>query len=171
MPGEPISIVCPSCGARSDNAPAGLVGRNVRCPRCSCTFRVEAAAPEPTVYEAAEPLPTSLDVGGAAPLVPSGPSASGRFTTQRLTEWQVGEVLLDLYEVLGLLGEGGMGRVYKVRHRGWNLDLAAKVPRPVLLEAEGGADLFEREAETWVNLGLHPHTVTCFYVRRLQRER
>ena len=45
MPGEAISIVCPSCGARSDNAPAGLVGRNVRCPRCSVTFRVEAAAP------------------------------------------------------------------------------------------------------------------------------
>src|SRR5205085_1333981 len=26
---------------------------------------------------------------------------------------------------------------------------------------------FEREAETWVNLGLHPHVVSCFYVRRL----
>ena len=168
MPGQAISIVCPSCGARSDNAPAALVGRNVRCPGCSSTFRVEAGAPGPTAPEAAEPLPTSLDMPGVAPLAPSGPSASGRFTTQRLTEWQVGEVLLDLYEVLGLLGEGGMGRVYKVRHRGWNLDLAAKVPRPVLLEAEGGADLFEREAETWVNLGLHPHTVTCFYVRRLQ---
>jgi RHS repeat-associated protein len=26
---------------------------------------------------------------------------------------------------------------------------------------------FERKAETWVNLGLHPHTVSCYYVRRL----
>jgi len=26
---------------------------------------------------------------------------------------------------------------------------------------------FEREAETWVNLGLHPHTVSCYYVGRL----
>ena len=61
MPGEAISIVCPSCGARSDNAPAGLVGRNVRCPRCSCTFRVEAAAPEPTVYEAADVAISGFD--------------------------------------------------------------------------------------------------------------
>lgn len=178
MAGAPISIVCPSCGARSDNAPAGLLGRNVRCPRCSSTFRVEApapgptvaAAPEPgpTVADAPEPGPTRLELEGGAPLVPSSPSASGRFAAQRLTEWRVGDVLLDLYEVLGVLGEGGMGRVYKVRHRGWNLDLAAKVPQPALLDVEGGADLFEREAETWVNLGLHPHTVTCFYVRRLQ---
>ena len=35
------------------------------------------------------------------------------------------------------------------------------------LEAAGGAELFEREAETWVNLGLHPHVVTCHYVRRV----
>ena len=34
------------------------------------------------------------------------------------------------------------------------------------VEAAGGADLFEQEAETWVNLGLHPHVVTCYYVRR-----
>jgi serine/threonine protein kinase len=36
-----------------------------------------------------------------------------------------------------------------------------------VLDLAEGSDLFEREAETWVNLGLHPHTVTCFYVRRL----
>ena len=43
------------------------------------------------------------------------------------------------YEVQKLLGAGGMGRVYKVRHRGWDLALAAKVPRPILLDVEGGA--------------------------------
>jgi WD40 repeat protein/serine/threonine protein kinase len=163
-----MTIVCPSCGARTDGAPAHLVGRSVRCPRCSSTFKVEGpAAPVPTVPEAVEPLPTSFERGEADVPIPAT-SASGRFTRERLTEWQVGDVLLDLYEVLGLLGEGGMGRVYRVRHRGWDMDLAAKVPRLAVLDLEGGADLFEREAETWVNLGLHPHTVTCFYVRRLQ---
>jgi hypothetical protein len=31
----------------------------------------------------------------------------------------------------------------------------------------GGAEAFAREAESWVGLGLHPHIVTCFYVRTL----
>ncbi|MBU7587429.1 MAG: tetratricopeptide repeat protein [Nostoc sp. TH1S01] len=35
------------------------------------------------------------------------------------------------------------------------------------MEAAGGLENFEREAETWVNLGLHPHTVSCYYVRRI----
>jgi len=82
-------------------------------------------------------------------------------------EWKTGDVILELYEVLGLLGEGGMGKVYKVRHLGWNTELAVKSPKPEELERAGGAENFEREAETWVNLGLHPNTVSCYYIRRL----
>ncbi len=83
-------------------------------------------------------------------------------------EWQAGEVVLDLYEVKGLLGEGGMGKVYRVHHTGWNLDLAVKSPRPDILAKEGGRENFTREAETWVNLGLHPHIVSCYYVRTIE---
>src|SRR5262249_54131232 len=36
-----------------------------------------------------------------------------------------------------------------------------------LIARAGAAENFEREAETWVNLGLHPHAVSCYYVRRL----
>ena len=82
-------------------------------------------------------------------------------------DWSVGDVILDLYEVTGILGEGGMGKVYKVHHRGWNVDLAVKSPKPEIFAQAGGKDNFLREAETWVNLGLHPHTVSCYYVRTL----
>jgi serine/threonine protein kinase len=82
-------------------------------------------------------------------------------------EWNVGDVILDLYEVTDILGEGGMGKVYKVHHRNWNIDLAVKSPKPEILSKAGARDNFIREAETWVNLGLHPHTVSCYYVRRL----
>jgi serine/threonine protein kinase len=82
------------------------------------------------------------------------------------TTWNVGDVILDLYKVTDVLGEGGFGKVYKVRHQGWNIDLAVKSPKPEIVAAAGGVENFEREAETWVNLGLHPHIVSCYYVRR-----
>src|SRR4029450_12108758 len=80
-------------------------------------------------------------------------------------EWQPGDVILDLYEVTALLGEGGMGKVHRVRHRGWNTDLAVKSPRPEVFAGRGGREAFVREAETWVELALHPHLVSCHYVR------
>jgi len=82
-------------------------------------------------------------------------------------EWQVGDRLLNLYEVTGILGTGGFGQVYKVLHTGWNISLAVKTPQAEQLEKIGGVENFIREAETWVKLGLHPHIVTCFYVRKL----
>jgi WD40 repeat protein len=121
--------------------------------------RPAPAAPAPTVAEgsapaAGAPAPTAAEV---APAVSAGPR-----------EWRTGDVVLGLYEVAGLLGQGGMGRVYRVHHRGWGVDLAVKVPLKQALDAAGGVEAFEREAETWVNLPLHPHMVSCYYVRRLE---
>jgi WD40 repeat protein/serine/threonine protein kinase len=170
---EPVTAVCGGCGLTA-KVPATSVGRTVRCPRCAARFVVPdpaaAAAPAPpeeavaapTVWEEAPPnVPMPTEYETSARTAPELlPVAAGR-------EWQVGEVVLDLYEVTGVLGEGGMGRVYRVRHRGWDVDLAVKTPLAAVLAAAGGADNFEREAETWVNLGLHPHTVSCYYVRRV----
>ena len=80
------------------------------------------------------------------------------------SEWREQDVILDLYRVEGVLGEGGMGRVYRVRHTGWNIDLAVKTPLAKYLTEEGKRN-FTHEAETWVNLGLYPHAVSCYYVR------
>ena len=81
--------------------------------------------------------------------------------------WQVGSVVGGVYEVRGVLGEGGMGTVYRVRHRGWNMDLAVKSPKAAIFARGAGREAFVREAETWVNLGLHAHIVTCHFVRTL----
>lgn len=78
--------------------------------------------------------------------------------------WQVGDLIADLYQVQQVLGEGGMGVVHKVRHRAWDIELAAKSPRRAQL-TRAGTDNFVRECETWVQLGLHPHVVSCHYVR------
>ncbi|WP_432902288.1 protein kinase domain-containing protein [Micromonospora matsumotoense] len=81
--------------------------------------------------------------------------------------WRPGELILDLYEVRDQPLAGGMGLVYRVRHRGWDTDLAVKVPRPEQLTTEAQRARFESEAGTWVGLGLHPHVVSCAYVRRV----
>jgi WD40 repeat protein len=81
--------------------------------------------------------------------------------------WKVGDVIADLYEVTGVLGEGAFGIVHKVHHRGWDMDLAVKSPRAEILGSEMAVRRFLREAETWVQLGLHPHIASCYYVRNL----
>lgn len=82
-------------------------------------------------------------------------------------EWRSGDVVLDLYEVRDVIRTGGMGLVYRVRHRGWDVELAVKAPRLELVATRRGLHDFETEAATWVGLREHPHTVNCLYVRRL----
>ena len=83
-------------------------------------------------------------------------------------KWEPGQTLLDTYEVIGKLGEGGMGLVYRAHHKSWNMDLAVKQPKTSLFSTQKGKEDFIREAETWVDLGLHPHSITsCYYVRTI----
>ena len=145
----------------------------------------------------AEPLPRRTDQqtlpdGGDRPEA-SGPTASlgatgetldltdagapqedrEREARQRIAEdtvaevWNVGDVILDLYEVKGILGEGGFGTVYNVHHRDWNVDLAVKSPRPDRFRTEREKQQFVEECQIWIDLGLHPHVVSCHYVRLL----
>jgi WD40 repeat protein/serine/threonine protein kinase len=81
--------------------------------------------------------------------------------------WRPGDLVLGLYEVREVITSGGMGLVHRVRHRGWNVDLAVKSPRSSYVESASGLRSFETEAEVWVELGLHPNTVSCVYVRRI----
>ena len=80
-----------------------------------------------------------------------------------------GDELLDTYEVISDAIKGGMGSVWRVHHRGWNVDLAMKRPLPKLF-AEGSRqrkENFIRECESWIDLGLHPNIVSCYYVREI----
>jgi WD40 repeat protein len=81
--------------------------------------------------------------------------------------WAVGDVVAGQYLVTEVHTQGGMGLVYRVRHRRWDVDLAVKCPRAELFRSEEQKRLFVREAETWVSLGLHPNVCGCHYVRVL----
>src|SRR5689334_12953397 len=91
------------------------------------------------------PTPPDQTVLASAPELPSGapePKVS--------TEWRVGDVILDRYEVKHIYEGGGMGLVYRVHHRGWNMDLAMKSPRPEFFQSEAQKENFTRECETWI---------------------
>ena len=78
-----------------------------------------------------------------------------------------GDEILGTYEVISDAIHGGMGSVWRVHHKSWNADLAMKRPQPKFF-AEGGGkrkEEFIKECEHWINLGLHPNIVNCYYVR------
>ncbi|MFZ5975767.1 MAG: protein kinase domain-containing protein [Bacillota bacterium] len=78
-----------------------------------------------------------------------------------------GVSLLDTYRIESDAIEGGMGAVWRVHHTGWNVDLAMKRPKSSLFQSEKQKENFVHECEAWINLGLHPHIVSCYYVREI----
>jgi len=130
-----IKVKCSECGA-GYRVDESHLGKTVSCKQCGDSF---------VLSQPQEALPASEQRSGV--------------------EWHAGDVILGMYEVKNLLGEGGMGKVFRVHHRDWNMDLAVKSPLPHLISNEGAVKNFISEAETWVNLGLYPHTVSCYYVR------
>lgn len=88
-----------------------------------------------------------------------------------MTDWIPGETsFLSVYRVDAFLGEGGMGRVYRVHHEAWRASLAVKRTRPEYLNHFGDAESFVKEAITWIGLGLHPQIVSCYYIRLIDEE-
>ena len=87
--------------------------------------------------------------------------------TVKNTPLKKGEIILDLYRIEDDQYAGGYGQVYRVHHTGWKVDMAMKMPLPEKFLKEDHKKLFKEECETWMELGLHPHIVTCYYVREV----
>ncbi|MDR1052155.1 MAG: protein kinase [Deltaproteobacteria bacterium] len=104
---------------------------------------------------------TVLEPGTKAPdLTVLDPGTSG--------DYRPGDLVLGIYRVESqAIESGGMGRVWRVRHAGWNSDLAMKRPRAEFFVNEKHKADFTRECEEWIRLGLHPNIVSCYYVREI----
>jgi eukaryotic-like serine/threonine-protein kinase len=90
--------------------------------------------------------PTIIDIGG--PQQQAGrpgkpPSARNLFSGQAAL--QPGSVLGQRYEIVSMLGEGGMGAVYKAMDRELNRPVALKVIRPELARNRAMIDRFKQE--------------------------
>lgn len=78
-----------------------------------------------------------------------------------------GSMLLDIYDVLSGPIAGGMGQVFRVHHQSWGIDLALKQPHAHLFQTDEQVSAFIHECDAWINMGLHPHIVSCYYVREI----
>jgi serine/threonine protein kinase/WD40 repeat protein len=86
-----------------------------------------------------------------------------------LTAYQIKEVeagrasalIFGPYTILDVLGEGGMGRVYKARHRALDRLTALKIVRPDRLAGPHAVARFAQEARSAANLK-HPNLVTVY---------
>ena len=83
------------------------------------------------------------------------------------TSYAKGKTILDTYTVESDPIHGGMGSVWRVHHSGWNVDLAMKRPQARLFQSEAQKENFIEECKAWINLGLHPNIVSCYYVREI----
>ncbi len=122
--------------------------------------------PEPQVQNAGSSAAEATQVVGRA--APSQESVSPQDARANVSlEWNVGDVILDKYEVKQIHSGGGMGLVYRVFHKDWELDIAVKNPRAEHFQNQQQKENFVRECLTWIGLGLHEHIVCCYYVRML----
>jgi len=126
---------CPQCGIElSAEATEGL------CPRCLLQAGLDSQA------------------GGPAPSSPTASQAGSRFIPPSVAE--LGR-LLPQFEVLELLGKGGMGAVYKVRQPGLDRLVAVKILPPEVGADPAFAERFGREARALARLN-HPNIVAVY---------
>jgi serine/threonine protein kinase len=99
-----------------------------------------------------------------------GPALAGQLIAQgKLTDYQAeallenraSELVLGNYEVLSRLGAGGMGTVFKARHRRMKRVVAIKVLSPAVAADGKFLQRFQREVETVARLS-HPNIVMAF---------
>ena len=74
---------------------------------------------------------------------------------------KIGQIVKERYEILEILGEGGMAFVYKARDIQLERFVAIKTLKPNYVNQETFVDRFKREAKTAANLN-HPNIVQIF---------
>ncbi|MEX2212957.1 MAG: bifunctional serine/threonine protein kinase/MFS transporter [Phycisphaeraceae bacterium] len=140
MSQSPLPRQCPQCGgSMPSDSPQGL------CPRCLMKAAMESdAQTTDTIRSSAYDTTPSARRAGFTP--PSVAELSPHFPQLQIIE---------------LLGQGGMGAVYKAKQRGLDRVIALKILPPDLSETPGFAERFTREARALARLN-HPNIVSVF---------
>src|SRR5262245_41645332 len=132
------ATLCPACGCELPaDAPAGL------CPKCLLAAGFESRAPGDPHLAATTPPP-------ASGVMRFAPPAIDELNRQ-----------LPQYEFLELLGQGGMGAVYKARQKGLDRLVAVKILPTEVARDAAFAERFAREARALAKLS-HPNIVGVY---------
>jgi tetratricopeptide (TPR) repeat protein len=150
---SPGATSCPGCGALLDSEPtvvfASAAAAGEKTELFDATFQSE---PQSTPAQVLGGATAIVDLNRTAIVDESGPaSAPTGWTTvengaaaayESLTR---GSIVGDRYEILRLLGEGGMGNVYRARDRELDRVVALKVVRPDLADDAEILKMFKQE--------------------------
>jgi serine/threonine protein kinase len=133
--------------SRLVNAHADLCDHTcaVTCPRCNNPL----PAPPGECAVCAQDRERALQRRRRDPLI--GVEIAGRFLVQ------------------GVIGQGGMGKVYRARHLALHKDICLKVLKPALLEDPTLVGRFEREAQAASRLN-HPNAIQVLDFGRVSEE-
>ena len=109
-----------------------------------------------TALNSSSPEPTALQM-----------AEQQDWEVKQLKVWQKGDVIMDRYQVEDVKA-GGMGYVYIAEHKNWNVKMAIKSPNQMMLSNRFLFSRVLREADSWIELGLHPHIAYCYYVLQIE---
>ncbi len=94
----------------------------------------------------------------------SSPSFATMGIPETRRDWQAGSVVDGRYEVQAL-ARGGMAVVAIAFDRDLHRMVAIKTPLPSVLASADGRARFQREAESWIALGVHPNICCAYYLQ------
>ena len=137
------------------------------CPRALERVILRALQPSPDdrYQTAAEMLEDFASEAGTFEIPSSTPAAGvpALVDGEDKARWEkrLRRALGDDYELLAMLGQGGFGRVYRVRDLHLEREVALKVLHPLLTQEPAVVERFRREAQLAARL-THPHIVNIY---------
>ncbi len=137
------------------------------CPRAleRVILRALRPAPEDRYLTAAEMLEDFASEAGTfeTPVVTPIAGVPALLDGEDRLRWEkrLRRALGDDYELLGQLGQGGFGRVYRVRDLHLEREVALKVLHPLLTQEPAVVERFRREAQLAARLS-HPNIVNIY---------